>query len=533
MIRISNIKLTLEEDTSLLEKKVLKALRITEKEVKHIDIVREAIDARKKHQILKLYHVDVEVQNEEEVLKRIKDPNIKKSEQKYYETPDSGEIPLENPPVIIGTGPAGLMAGYLLAKMGYQPILLERGESVEAREKSIEAFWKYGQLNPASNVQFGEGGAGTFSDGKLTSGIKDLRCKEVLEIFVEHGAPEEILYASKPHIGTDILKKVVKNLRQSIVDMGGTVRFNALVTDIGLKNGQVSHVTINQSEKIPTSIIILAIGHSARDTFEMLYDKGIHMVQKPFAVGVRVEHPQKMMDQIQYGPMSQHPKLRASDYKLTFHGDNQMSAHTFCMCPGGRVVAAASEKETVVTNGMSYYARDLENANSAILVPVDSRLFGSEHVLAGVEFQRKIEAKAFIAGGKDYKAPAQLVGDLIKDRASTQLGAVKPSFEPGVKMTHLKECLPGQIVKTIQQALLGFNEKMNGFAMEEAVLTGVESRSSSPVRIMRDMASLESTSTQGLYPAGEGAGYAGGIMSAGVDGIKIADAIIQKYQSFE
>lgn len=532
MIRVSNIKIGLDEGEERIKKKIAKLLRITEADILELNIIKESIDARKKHQIFFLYNVDVKVKNEKEILKLNKDNSVKESISEFYETPESGQEKLDNSPIIIGTGPAGLMAGYMLAKMGYKPILLERGECVEKREESVNNFWKNGKLSTESNIQFGEGGAGTFSDGKLNSGIKDLRCREVMEIFIEHGAPEEIIYSSKPHIGTDILKTVVKNLRNSIIEMGGEVRFNTVVTDFKITGGKITGVEVNHREIISSQIVVLAIGHSARDTFEMMYNKGIDMIQKPFAVGVRIEHPQDFINEIQYGEMKDHTRLKSSDYKLAYHGENGESAHTFCMCPGGQVVGAASEENTVVTNGMSYYARDLENANSAILVPVGEKIFKSTHVLAGVEFQRKIEKAAFVAGGSNYCAPAQLVDDLLNNRASKQIGSVKPSYLPGVKMTHLGECMPAEIVETIKNAIIGFDKKMNGFAMKDAVLTGIESRSSSPVRILRDQESLESTSTKGLYPAGEGAGYAGGIMSAGVDGIKIADKIIEKYCEF-
>lgn len=530
MIQVANIKLKLDEIEQNLNQKIAKHLKIKIQDINQYTIIKKSLDARKKDNIHFIYSLKVELINEDKLLKKIKNNLYTLPSKKEYQSPKKGLEILKDCPIIIGTGPAGLMAGYILAKQGYKPLLIDRGETVEQRTKDIENFWKNGILKENSNVQFGEGGAGTFSDGKLTTGTKDIRSKEVLEIFVEAGAPKEILYASKPHIGTDILKRVVGNLRNKIIELGGQFLFQTQMTELILNQGQVTGIKINDDKIIKSEVIILAIGHSARDTFEMLYEKGIQMIQKPFAVGVRIEHPQTLINEIQYGKFANHQKLGSADYKQVYHGVDGKSAHTFCMCPGGQVVAAASENGRLVTNGMSSYARKMENANSAILVSVDTKDFGTNHVLGGIEFQRKLEEQAFIAGGSDYKAPAQCVGDLMKNKASKRCGSVKPSYEPGVKWTSLNEYLPAEIVNTIKEAIQGINSKMNGFAMDDAVLTGVESRSSSPVRIVRDSITLQSSNTKGLYPCGEGAGYAGGIMSAGVDGIKVADQIIAKYK---
>lgn len=533
MIQLSNIKLHLDESESKLKQKIAKKLRISPELIMSVRIAKKSLDARKKDQIHFTYSVKVELKNEKKLLLNIPKNVYTLPSKKKYETPESGNVILKNSPIVIGSGPAGLMAGYILAKEGYKPMVIERGSEVDQRSKDIEKFWNTGVLKETSNVQFGEGGAGTFSDGKLTTGIKDIRCKKVLELFVEAGAPKEILYDSKPHIGTDVLKKVVKNIRESIIAMGGKVVFDTKVENLIVENGLLNSIILDSGEKIDTEVAVLAIGHSARDTFEMLFEKGIDMSQKPFAVGVRIEHPQNHIDKIQYGKYAQSERLGAADYKQVYHGKDGRRAHTFCMCPGGLVVAAASENGRLVTNGMSEHARDAENANSAILVPVDENDFGSNHVLAGMYFQRKLEERAFVAGGSDYKAPAQKVGDLLKKRKSTGCGSVKPSYRPGVKWTELESYLTEDMAQTIREAIVNIDKRMKGFAMPDAVLTGVESRSSSPVRIIRDQKSLESTNCSGLYPCGEGAGYAGGIMSAAVDGIKVADRIIENYRKFD
>ncbi len=522
MIRIPEVKLSLEQDESSLIREISKKFQISEEIIKSYRIFKKSIDARKKKDINFVYTVDIEVDNEEALLKKhgkkgiIKTPILKYD----YELKAPKEF---TRPIVVGLGPAGLFAGLVLAQMGFKPIILERGKSVDERAKDIDLFWQTGKLNTESNVQFGEGGAGTFSDGKLTTLIKDPRCRKVLEEFVRAGAPEEILYINKPHIGTDILRDVVKNIRNTIISFGGEVRFNSKVTDLLIEDSRVTGLKVNGEEVIQSDNIMLALGHSARDTFYMLYDKGLEISQKGFSIGVRIEHPQSLINENQYGSFANHKKLGAADYKLSAHFDNGRSAYTFCMCPGGMVVAAASEENMVVTNGMSYHARDKENANSALLVGVVPEDYGSDHPLAGVEFQRKWERLAFKAGGGNYRAPAQRVGDFLKDRPSENMGDINATYTPGVNMTDLRTCLPDYVTDTLKLALVDFDRKIKGFASEDAVMTGVESRSSSPIRILRDE-NLQSN-IRGIYPVGEGAGYAGGIVSAAVDGIRVAEEV--------
>ncbi|AOY74873.1 NAD(P)/FAD-dependent oxidoreductase [Clostridium formicaceticum] len=529
MIRVPDIKLSIDEEESSIKTALIRKLKIKEDELISYQIYKRSIDARRKDRVDFVYTVDVEVMNENKLLKRIKDKKITVAPNMNYNYVKKGNEKLQHPPVIIGTGPAGLFAGLILAQMGYAPILLEQGKDVDKRAEDIHTFWTKGRLDTASNVQFGEGGAGTFSDGKLTTQIKDLRCRKILEELVKAGAPEEIMYISKPHIGTDILRTVVKNIRKEIINLGGKVAFEKKVTDFLIEDGRIKGVVVNDKDTLEAEIVVLAIGHSARDTFEMLYKNNVEIHQKPFSIGVRVEHPQKLIDVAQYGSFAGHSKLGAADYKMAHHCDNQRSAYTFCMCPGGQVVAAASEEGGVVTNGMSEYARDKENANSALLVGVGPEDFDSEHPLAGMYFQRKWEQKVFEVGGGNYYAPAQLVKDFLKDQPSKQLGKVKPSYMPGVVLTDLRQCLPDFVVDTMKEAIAALDKKLHGFNMEEAVMTAIESRSSSPIRIKRD--EDYQSNIQGLYPSGEGAGYAGGIISAAVDGIKVAEAIAEKFTS--
>ncbi len=531
MLRITEIKISIHEDQEQqLKHEILKKLHIKEAALLNYRIYKKSIDARKKDHILFVYIVDVLVQDEGKVLEKSRDAHLSETPEMVYPFVDPGEEKLSHPPVVIGTGPAGLFAGLLLAQMGYCPIILERGKAVEERSKDVDQFWKTGKLDPESNVQFGEGGAGTFSDGKLTTQIKDLRCRKVLEELVEAGAPAEIIYYSKPHVGTDHLRRVVKNLRQQIIALGGQVHFQSKVTDIKVEEGHIRALEINDNHWLPAEAVVLALGHSARDTFQMLFDRAVSIEPKSFSIGVRIEHPQELINKSQYGKAAENPKLGAADYKLSYHSKNKRSAYTFCMCPGGKVVAAASEEGAVVTNGMSYYARNLENANSALLVGVNPEDFGSDHPLAGVFYQQEWERAAFKAGGSNYYAPAQLVKDFLQGVPSQQLGSVKPSYAPGIQLTDLRSCLPDYVTETMKEAIVELDKKLRGFALGDGVMTGIETRSSSPVRIKRN--ECFESNIKGLYPSGEGAGYAGGIISAAVDGIKVAEAVAQKFAPY-
>lgn len=528
MIRVNEVKLSLHEDRSVLQDKIAKKLGISSQDITNYRIFRESVDARKRNDVSFVYVVDVEVTNEAQVLR--KNRNVQKSPDLRYRQVTAGQMELPHRPVIVGCGPAGMFAGLLLAQRGYRPVLLERGQDVETRTRDVEAFWQNRALNSESNVQFGEGGAGTFSDGKLTTRTKDLRSRKVLEEFVAAGAPAEILYAFKPHIGTDILKSVVRTIRQHIIDCGGEVRFGSKVTDLCVENGKIVALEINHTEKMAANVVILAIGHSARDTYHMLHEREVALRQKAFSIGVRIEHPQALINQSQYKQWAEHPRLGAADYRLTYQSKNGRAVYTFCMCPGGTVVAAASEEGSVVTNGMSEYARDRVNANSALLVQVGAADFADDHPLAGIEFQRQWEKAAFEAGGADYSAPAQLVGDFLMDQPSEKPGSIAPSYRPAVRFTEIKQCLPHYVIDSIRDALPQLDKKLQGFALPEAVMTGVETRSSAPVRIERDSETMESINVSGLYPTGEGAGYAGGIISAAVDGIKAAEQIIGRFR---
>lgn len=529
MLRVSNIKLDINESLDNIKPLLLKKLKISEKELVNYKIYKESIDARKKDKIEFVYTVDVELKNEKNILKKSRIKDVVEVKEKTYIDVKSGSEKLKNRPVIIGSGPAGLFATLVLAQRGYNPILLERGLDVDTRTEDIKKFWEDGKFNSKSNVQFGEGGAGTFSDGKLTTRIKDIRCRKVLEELVNFGSPEEILYSYKPHVGTDILKEVVKNIREEIIVLGGQVKFDSKVTKIDIENSKIKSVIINDNEVLDTEVVILAIGHSARDTYKMLYDQGVKITQKPFAIGVRIEHPQTLINKSQYKEFYDHPRLGAADYRLVEHTSNGRTIYTFCMCPGGTVIASASEEGQVVTNGMSEHARDKENANSAVLVNVATEDFGSDHPLSGMYFQERYERLAFELGGKNYKAPIQLVGDFFNDRVSTKLGMVRPSYKPGYKFIDLRDCLPKFVCETMKEGLFLLDKKLKGFAMDDAILTGVETRSSAPIRIVRDEQTLESVNVKDLYPSGEGAGYAGGIVTAAVDGIKCAEKIISKY----
>ncbi len=520
--RISNIKITVSKPDQNHEiSKKIKSKIPGEINLEKISIYKRSVDARDKQNIMFVYSIDFETNKS---IKNYKKYNLEVPEDYIYEYPERGNKKLLKPPVICGFGPSGIFAALVLAENGYNPIIVERGKKIPERKEDIKSFWQDGILNTESNIQYGEGGAGAFSDGKLTTQTKNPRSRKVLEIFVENGAPEEILYESKPHIGTDLLRNVIVNIREKIESLGGTFLFESKVEEIIIDNNILHGIVVN-GEKIETQVTVIAPGNSARDTFEMLNRKGVEMTSKPFAVGLRIEHLQDDVNESQYGEMREY--LGAADYKLTFNG-NKRSLYTFCMCPGGYVINGASEEDTVVTNGMSYHSRKGKNSNSAILVNINTDDFGgSENILAGIEFQRSLEKLAFINGGSNYYAPVQLVGDFLKNSATVSLGKVKPTIQPGYRFVNFNDFLPGYISETIKEGLINFSEKMKAFQDESAVLTGIETRSSSPVRIVRMVG--ESTNISGLFPSGEGAGYAGGIMSAAVDGIVTGEEIIKRY----
>ena len=527
MIRINEIKLSLDDSEALLKPKAAKVLKINEKYIKSLSIFKKSVDARRKDDVHFTYSVDVEIAlDEQQIVKKCKSNKAQIVKPYVYEMPVNNRVS-QFRPIVVGFGPAGMLAGVVLAEAGLRPIILERGKDIDARQRDVNEFWTKAKLDEESNVQFGEGGAGTFSDGKLTTGIKSPFIRKVLDELYEAGAPEEILYSSKPHIGTDRLAVVVKNIRKKIEKLGGEVRLECKLETLLVANGFVHGVRYThcgESVDLETDSVIMAIGHSARDTVEMLYNMGVEILQKPFSVGARIEHPQSLINKAQYGKFADHPKLGAADYKLSCHGLHERGAYTFCMCPGGTVVAAASEKEGVIVNGMSSLARDGENANSALLVGIEPKDFPSEHPLAGIYYQREIEHKAYELAGGDYKAPAQLVGDFLQNKKSTALGDVKPTYPVGVTLTNLDECLPEKVSATMKSAIVEMDKKLHGFNLYDAVLTAPETRSSSSVRIVRD--EFLQCKISGVYPCGEGAGYAGGIVSAAVDGIKCAHAVL-------
>ena len=526
MIRVRQVKAKIKDDKKEIIKKVANKLKINKEEIEDIIIRKRSLDARDKANIIYVYEVDVKLKNENKVLK-IKNKDIFKAPNEEYIFKVTGTKRLEHRPVIIGTGPAGLFCGYMLAQYGYKPILLERGEKVEDRIKTVEKFWTTGILNKESNVQFGEGGAGTFSDGKLNTLIKDkmYRDKKVLKIFVESGAPEEILYENKPHIGTDLLRGIVKNLRNKITKMGVEIRYNSCLTNIDIENGKVRSIEINNNETLKTDIIVLAIGHSARDTFRMLNTKDIQMNPKPFAIGVRIQHNQKMINNSQYGANNE--DLPAASYKLTYRASNGRGVYTFCMCPGGFVVNSSSEENGLAINGMSNFKRDEQNANSAIIVTISPEDFGKES-LSGIEFQEQLEKKAFEKG--KGKIPVQLFGDFKENKKSERFGEIEPVMKGEYKFSNLQDIFPKYINDSLIEAIIEFNKKIKGFAKEDAILAAIESRTSSPIRINRD--ENGESNIKGIYPCGEGAGYAGGITSSAIDGIKIAEQISKKYINF-
>jgi uncharacterized FAD-dependent dehydrogenase len=532
MLRISQIKLNINESTDIIPAKIGKLLRIKNFNPLSWKIVKESTDARKKPDIKFIYTVDFESENEAEILKKsagIKGINITATPDTSYKVPEYKGKADENRPVIVGFGPCGMFAALILAEAGAKPIVLERGRDADRRTKDVEHFWETGELDTVSNVQFGEGGAGTFSDGKLTTGIKDIRISKVNSEFIEAGADPSIAYSSMPHIGTDVLRVVVKNIREKIISLGGEVRFEAHVTGIETEN-MLKALIINDSERMECSSAVFAVGNSSRDTFRMLNKAGVRMEPKPFSVGVRIEHPQIMINESQYGigTNDTEGRLGAAAYKLSHHCENGCGVYTFCMCPGGMVVGSSSEEGGVVTNGMSYFARDGKNANSAVLVDVRPEDCGADETspLAGIDFQEDLERKAYKLGGGDYIAPAQTLGDFMNGSCEHEFSAVKPTYRPGVRIADLTECLPEFVVSAMHEAIPHMAAKLKGFDMDEAVMTGVETRSSSPVRILRDRDTLQSVSIQGIYPGGEGAGYAGGIMSAAADGIKIAEKLL-------
>jgi uncharacterized protein len=529
MLRLTELRLPIDHAPEAVPAAIARKLGVAPTDIVDFSVFKRGYDARKPERLSFIYTVDIVVQNEAAVLKKhAKDRHVATAPDTSYRLVAQAPDVLKSRPVVVGFGPCGIFAALLLAQMGFRPIVLERGKAVRERTQDTWGLWRKHVLNPESNVQFGEGGAGTFSDGKLYSQIKDPRFlgRKVMAEFVKAGAPEEILYVSKPHIGTFRLVGMVEQMRAEIIALGGEVRFQQRVTGLDIHEGGVRGVQLAGGETIATEHVVLALGHSARDTFESLHAQGVFMEPKPFSVGFRIEHPQSLIDKARLGPHAGNPLLGAADYKLVHHAANGRAVYSFCMCPGGTVVAATSEPNRVVTNGMSQYSRNERNANAGIVVNVDPGDYGGsmENPLAGIAFQRELESRAFELGGGNYDAPAQLVGDFLAGRPSTALGSVEPSYKPGVKLTDLATALPPYAIEAMREALPAFGRQIRGFDMADAVLTGVETRTSSPLRITRGE-DFQSLNVKGLYPAGEGAGYAGGILSAGVDGIKVAEAV--------
>ncbi|RMQ97690.1 Pyridine nucleotide-disulfide oxidoreductase [Pseudomonas savastanoi pv. glycinea] len=535
MLRITELKLPIDHPDEDLRPALLQRLGIASDELLEFTLFKRSYDARKKSsELCFIYTIDFEVRDEAALLLRhADDRHLNPAPDVSYKVVGHAPEGLTERPVVVGFGPCGIFAGLLLAQMGFKPIILERGKEVRQRTKDTWGLWRKNVLNPESNVQFGEGGAGTFSDGKLYSQIKDPKFhgRKVLHEFVKAGAPEEILYVSKPHIGTFRLTGVVENMRHQIEALGGEVRFEQRVTDVLIDNGQLQGVVLDGGERIDSRHVIMALGHSARDTFRMLHSRGVYMEAKPFSVGFRIEHPQSLIDRARLGKYAGHPKLGAADYKLVHHAKNGRSVYSFCMCPGGTVVAATSEPNRVVTNGMSQYSRNERNANSGIVVGITPEDYPGSP-LAGIELQERLESHAYVLGGSTYEAPAQLVGDFIAGKTSQALGSVEPSYKPGVKLVDLADALPAYAIEAIREALPAFDKQIKGFALHDAVLTGIETRTSAPLRITRNE-SMQSLNVKGLFPAGEGAGYAGGILSAGVDGIRIAEALARSMLGIE
>jgi hypothetical protein len=529
MLRLTELSLPLDHSPAALRPAIIERLGIHNADLLDFTVFKRSYDARKKNStILFVYVIDLVLRNEDAVLQRLAgDRNLGKSPDTSYHFVALADTCLPERPIVVGFGPCGLFAALLLAQMGLRPIVLERGQNVRQRTKDTWALWRNRELTPESNVQFGEGGAGLFSDGKLYSQIKDPKYygRKVMQEFVKAGAPEEILYVSKPHIGTFRLTGVVATMREEIIALGGEVRFGSKVTGLVLNGGQVEGVELAEGAVLHSRHVVLALGHSARDSFRMLHRQGVYVEAKPFAIGFRIEHPQSQIDRARLGKYAGHAELGAADYKLTYQARNGRAVYSFCMCPGGTVVAATSEAGRVVTNGMSQYSRNERNANSGIVVGINPAQDFPGGPLAGMELQERLEAAAYVLGGSDYSAPGQLVGDFLKGQASTQWGEVLPSYKPGVALTDLASALPDFAISAIREALPEFGKQIRGFDRADAVLTGIETRTSSPLRITRDNESLQSLNTRGLYPAGEGAGYAGGILSAGVDGIRVAEAV--------
>ena len=538
MIRLTEIKLPLNHAPEDLATAITTKLKISAEQMASFVMFKRGYDARNKRNIQLIYTLDITLTDSDltnDLLVQFESDNHVKA------TPDTsykyvGEAPKEltERPVVIGFGPCGLLAALTLAQMGFKPIIIERGNEVRQRTKDTFGFWRQRKLNTESNVQFGEGGAGTFSDGKLYSQVKDPNHygRKVMTEFVKAGAPEEILFVSKPHIGTYKLVTMVEKMRAEIIALGGEVRFATRVDDLHITDSKVTGVTLNTGETLKTSHVVLAVGHSARDTFQMIHDKGVYVEAKPFSIGFRIEHKQSTIDQARFGDNAGNEILGAADYKLVHHCKNGRSVYSFCMCPGGTVVAAASEEGRVVTNGMSQYSRNERNANSAIVVGIDPERDYPNHPLAGIELQRQLETLAFELGGKDYSAPAQTIGDFLKGKPDSELGDVKPSYTPGITLTDLSKALPDFAVDAIREAIPAFNRKIKGFSSDDGLLTGVETRTSSPISIKRNK-EFQSINTEGLFPAGEGAGYAGGILSAGIDGIKVAEAVAKSMLNIE
>jgi len=536
MIRITELRLPIDHPPEAIEGAILKRLNLAPKDLNQFTVFKRSYDARKNVALAFIYTVDLSVKDEEKLLKQFAgDIQIRPSPDTSYhfvaKAPEAIESGADLRPVVIGFGPCGIFAALVLAQMGFKPIVLERGKKVRERTQDTWGLWRKNILNPESNVQFGEGGAGTFSDGKLYSQIKDPKFygRKVLNEFVKAGAPEEILYVAKPHIGTFRLVGMVEKIREEIIALGGEIRFSQKVIGFDIENEQIQGVKIEGHDDLPANHVVLALGHSARDTFRALDDAGVFMEAKPFSVGFRIEHPQALIDKARLGPHAGNPMIGAADYKLVHHAKNGRSVYSFCMCPGGTVVAATSEPNRVVTNGMSQYSRNERNANAGIVVGITPDDYPGG-AMAGIEFQRAIESKAYELGGSTYEAPGQLVGDFLAGKPSTAFGSVTPSYKPGVHLTDLADSLPAYAIEAIREAIPAFEKQIKGFSMKDAVLTGVETRTSSPLRITRGP-NFQSLNIKGLYPAGEGAGYAGGILSAGVDGIKVAEAVALDYLS--